>query len=557
MEILDKIKLNKKYILILFTFLILFFVISGYLEYRSRRTNVIKLMQQNSRNLSRTIKQASINSLLSYNYLNSQSREQMLTTLTFIDCRDSTSKLTRKFFANIKKSTNIRKVQILDSNGKLIFSSRDEMQVKQEKKIQSFLNNNQNFKLISGSRDNYMVQALLRRSQGGVIIGTFNVENLVKFNKKRGIGDFLNNAVKDSSVLYVAIQNKQGILAASQRVDSLSSINYDSFLQNVLEKKQFQYRYKSWKGQKVYESVLPFSLLDNYKGLIRIGLDFSPIQRVQKSALWNVLIRVVILTILGFLVLGYTMSRNTVETLRKEKERITEEVYELQKSLREKEKQNAIHHLASGVAHEIGNPLNALSLTVQRLQRKISSKNDDVHEMMSLIRNEVDRIDKIIQKFLNFSKPVPLEKQETNLNELIEEILNLYQNKLQENNIELKYNSKSDCTLKIDKEKIKQSLINLLENAIEALEDTDNKRIEIELNRKDETVELRISDNGSGMDEETRSKIFNLYFSTKENGTGIGLAKVYKIIHNHNGEISVDSTPGEGTTFYIKLPHKQ
>ncbi|MCF7741333.1 MAG: GHKL domain-containing protein [Candidatus Marinimicrobia bacterium] len=511
-------------------------------------------MKQTSQNITSTVKQSSKNSLLGYDYLNAQVREQMISTMKFVNYQDSISAISSNFLEKLIQNSDIKRIRILDRDRNVEFSTHDKEQYKLNYSTESFINSNNRYKIIGANSNRYLVRILYQRAKGGVIIADYSMRELIEFNRERGIGNYLNSVVSDSSIFYIAIQNEKGILAASKRVDSLSAVNYDSFLKKVINENVFDYRFSDFKGEKIYEAAMPFSVLDKYSGVIRIGLDFSPIQKVQESALWNVFVRVIILIILGFIVFSYAMSRNTVETLQKEKERMTEEVYELQKYLREKEKQNAIHHLASGVAHEIGNPLNALSLTIQRLKRKISDKNEEVQNMVDLIKKEINRIEKIIQKFLNFSKPLPLNKEETNLSELTDEVINIYKNKLDENGVEVELDYNQDYYLYIDREKIKQCYINLIENSIEALENSDDKRINIELVKKDDKVEINFSDNGTGIEEENLSKIFNLYFSTKKNGTGIGLTKVYKIIRNHDGEFKVDSKLGEGTTFSIQLP---
>jgi len=301
--------------------------------------------------------------------------------------------------------------------------------------------------------------------------------------------------------------------------------------------------------------VMPFDILQAYYGIIRIGLSYEPLQNVKNAAIRNVFIRLIILTVIGFIVISYAMSRNTIASLHKEKERITEEVYELQRSLREKEKQNAVYQLAAGVAHEIGNPLNALSLIAQRLHRNLPDSEKKNKRMVSHLKNEVNRIDKIIKRFLNFSKPIPLDNKLMDISELLNEITELYDEKLKQHKIELVWHPNGHVPLEGDWEKLKQVVINILENAIDAMEK--GGQVRIDLDQDKEKIFLRIADNGPGIDPEIQSEIFNLFYTTKASGTGIGLSKVYKIIQNHGGNIKVESEVGKGTTFLIQLPKEQ
>ncbi|MCF7741012.1 MAG: GHKL domain-containing protein [Candidatus Marinimicrobia bacterium] len=549
MKYLRKIKLNIKSTIFLFLFLVGFFIVSGYFEYRSRQDEVRRLMNSMTRNITHTINKSAVNSILSYDYINRRVENQMLSVLKYIDFVDSTRHMSPAFINSLIKDSKLKQLAIFHRNLKPIYSNGSNLQMETEQ-LEKFIDSSNNSAIIEKS--DHQVMVFLKRSLGGAIIGIFDGRSMTAFKKNLGIGKFINDITSDSSIVYIAIQDVDGIIAGSRHLDYLSAINYDSFLRSVYIGKSFNYRVTEYKDKPVYESVMPFNVLDTYYGIIRIGLSYEPLQNVKKAALRNLFIRLIILSVIGFIVLSYTMSRNTVESLQKEKERMTREVYDLQKDLREKEKQNAIYQLAAGIAHEIGNPLNALSLNVQRLHRRLSDSDNKNKRMLSLIKSEVNRIDKIIKQFLNFSKPLPLEKARINMTELINEIVEIYEERLKEEKITLDWKPEKDIYVEADWEKIKQSLINLLENAIDSIDE--NGEIRIDLKHDNGQVELEITDNGRGIEESALSKIFNLFFTTKDEGTGIGLSRVYKIIQNHGGDIRVDSKLGKGTTFSINLP---
>jgi signal transduction histidine kinase len=550
MKIFNRIKLNKKSAILLLLLLVAVFVVSGYFEYRSRQKEVLDLMNTMTRNIISTVKKASVNSILSYDYLDSRNIKNMESVLQYLDYAAGGHRVNQELIEELMNNSNLEHVSIYNKEQYPIFSS-DSRDIISEAMVTEFFQAPDTIRKINKGQDLILLRKI---SKGRVIAGVFTRQDLLQFRQNLGIGRFINDVVTDSAVIYIAIQDLDGIIAGSKMLDSLSAINYDPFLRDAYLKQKFAYRVREYKTRKIYESVMPFDILDTYYGIIRIGLSYRPLQNVKNAAIRNVFIRLVILTVIGFIVMSYTMSRNTVITLQEEKQRIMEEVYDLQKNLREKEKQNAIYQLAAGIAHEIGNPLNALSLNVQRLYRNLSDSEGKHKKLMTLIKNEVKRIDNIIKQFLKFSKPMPLEKSKVDMNELINEVIEVYQEKLENNNIALIWNPDGEIAVQADEGKIKQTIINLIENAIEAMPDGGRLNIYLSQNESTGEINLEIGDNGKGIDEETQSKIFNLFFTTRDNGTGIGLSQVYKIIQNHGGDIKVESELGEGTTFKINLP---
>lgn len=551
MKFFRKIELNKRSVIFLLIFLITVFIISGYFEYKARQNEVLDLMNRMTKNIISTVKKAAVNSILSYDYINTVSRENMESLLKYLsDLSNAKGEPGEELIQDLIKDTDLERIAIYDKRGNTKYLSHQEKWISDEQ-VTGFLQSQDS---ISAINSNGKLILMLKDNKGGLILGLFNTQGLHKFHKNLGIGKFINDVAADSSIIYIAIQDVEGIIAGSKKLDSLSAIGFDSFLTGAYVKKDFNSRVTKYRSQKVYESVMPFYILDTYYGIIRIGLSYEPLQNVKAAAIRNVFIRLIILTIVGFIVISYAMSRNTIASLKNEKERITQEVYELQKSLREKEKQNAIHQLAAGIAHEIGNPLNALSLNVQRLHRNLSSDDKKNKKMLTLIKNEVKRIDKIIKQFLNFSKPLPLEKKKLDLTNLIDEVAEIYAEKFKNHKIALSWSSNGQLPIEADREKLKQAFINLFENAIDAM--NSGGEIKISTRKNKESIEVQVSDTGPGIDPEQQSKIFNLFYTTKDNGTGIGLSEVYKIIQNHGGEIKVRSQQQEGTTFLIQLPRK-
>lgn len=231
---------------------------------------------------------------------------------------------------------------------------------------------------------------------------------------------------------------------------------------------------------------------------------------------------------------------------------ITEQV-KIQKQIEIREKQAAISQLASGIAHEIRNPLNAIYIIIQRFQIEFEATkdNDDFQRLLKTIRNEIVRINEIIEQFLDFSRPQQLVIERTDISELMDEIVSLIENMAIRKRIEIHKNYKQFLFAEIDAKKIKQVILNLTQNAFDAMPDGGD--IVLSLIQDEHQIKIRVTDSGKGIPEEIKSKIFSLYFTTKKNGNGLGLAIVHQIVTEHNGEISVQSNEGKGTTFEITL----
>ncbi len=229
----------------------------------------------------------------------------------------------------------------------------------------------------------------------------------------------------------------------------------------------------------------------------------------------------------------------------------------MEEQLNRKKRLTAMGELAAGVAHEIRNPLNAIATIVQQLDKDFepSEHKEEYHSLARLVYNEVKRINRTIQDFLQFSKPEPLRPQEFEIASLIGQIEMQYQKEARQKGITLEVKLHWNGTIVADRDKLAQVLSNLVRNAIEAMENPG--RISMEVHKlENDWLQLTVSDTGPGIPQEVQAKIFNLYFTTKASGTGIGLSIVQRIVDQHNGVIRLKSSPGQGTAFLIQIPRK-
>lgn len=218
------------------------------------------------------------------------------------------------------------------------------------------------------------------------------------------------------------------------------------------------------------------------------------------------------------------------------------------------EKLTALGRMAAGIAHEINNPLGGVLLYASNMIKKVP-KEGPLHEGLEIIINETIRCKQIIQDLLEFSRDKPPSAVMADINEIIEKAMSILENEFRLKHIQIqkKLLADSPWTL-LDAGQLEQVFVNILINAIEAVDDKGTIHLRSMLNMENSRLSIEISDNGCGISPENVSKIFEPFFSTKPKGSGLGLAVSYGIVRNHQGDIRVISKPGEGTNFIVELP---
>ena len=225
---------------------------------------------------------------------------------------------------------------------------------------------------------------------------------------------------------------------------------------------------------------------------------------------------------------------------------------------------SSLGKMAASVAHEIRNPLNAISLTLQRLKKYVAADLDreKTYELASTVDKETKRLNKIVSDFLELSKPKQITFTDCNLNEIIEETLSFLNEKFNTFGIKINKILQPLSSLNGNREELRKAVLNIILNAIEAMEKTPLKELSIHTNEqrienqegKEKIIEMKIRDTGEGIPKENISKIFEPYFTTKESGLGIGLTTVYRIINEHGGEIYFESEINKGTEVTVLFP---
>jgi len=212
----------------------------------------------------------------------------------------------------------------------------------------------------------------------------------------------------------------------------------------------------------------------------------------------------------------------------------------------------AIGRLTAGVAHEVRNPLNAMVLQIEVLKAKLGDRAAVVAPNLEVLTGEVRRLDRVVRTFLDFARPVELHPVETGVEELIDEVLRSAQSEANKYRVSLVHEGNGDLTVRVDRDLMKQVLLNLVLNGCQAM--PHGGELRVSARAVSQKVEIKIADTGVGIPPEARSKIFSLYYTTKPSGTGVGLAMSYRIVQLHDGSIDFSSEVSRGTTFRVVLP---
>lgn len=205
------------------------------------------------------------------------------------------------------------------------------------------------------------------------------------------------------------------------------------------------------------------------------------------------------------------------------------------------------------VAHEVKNPMNAIVLHLQLLQNKLNQTDPDTRRHMDVIGDEIHRLDRVVQTLVDFTRPRELHEQEVDMRKILDDVAILAAPDAEQHGVRVVREFPSQPLLvRVDVDLMKQAILNLVINGVQAM--TKGGALTLAAQRKDDAVIAEIRDQGAGIPPELQEKVFELYFTTKKEGTGIGLAQTSQILDWHYGSVDFESTVGVGTTFRLRVP---
>ena len=217
----------------------------------------------------------------------------------------------------------------------------------------------------------------------------------------------------------------------------------------------------------------------------------------------------------------------------------------------------AIGRLTSGVAHEVKNPINAIVVHLEILKNKLQEVAPDARRHMDIIENEIRRLDRVVQTLVDFTRPVELKLSDVDLKRLAEEVALLAGPEAARHNVKLEFVPLTpSLPVYVDADLVKQAVLNIVINGVQAMGDQGGT-LKITARKTESAALLEISDTGPGIPKDIQDKIFNLYFTTKKAGSGIGLAMTYRVLQLHNGALEFETEANKGTTFRLQVPLQQ
>jgi PAS domain S-box-containing protein len=233
--------------------------------------------------------------------------------------------------------------------------------------------------------------------------------------------------------------------------------------------------------------------------------------------------------------------------------RDAESVHKIEDEIEMSRRLSASGRLTRGVAHEVKNPINAIVLHLQLLQSKLREVDPDTRRHMEIIGNEIHRLDRVVQILVDFTRPRELHLEDADLREILEEVAGLAAPEAERHGTSISCQLPPEPLLvKVDPDFIKQAILNVVLNGLQAM--PGGGTLTIASHRDEDAVVTEIRDQGGGIPHQIQDKIFELYFTTKKGGSGIGLAQTYQIIQWHYGSVDFESVEGRGTTFRLRLP---
>ena len=643
-------------------FVVLALVLGAFALYglRQAQQSTLETLERGARSLAEAVSRAEENVLRAEGDMEELVEERLLDNARLLAELGLAQVLSDTLLARIAEDNALDQVDVFDAAGRPVASSGvvDAAELAEwQRELEPLLVGLEEALLFELDDQLFAVAVAMRG--GGAVIVRAAAERLLQLRIRSGAGRLIQEIGTNQDIVYMALQDTLGLLAASHDLVLLESIVGDAFLETALTRNAAASRLVESEGEEIFEVVIPFAPQGMTLGLLRIGLSLDELRAQEQRGRLQVALLVLLLLILGAVGTGAVIVRQnlallsdayasiqtyssrilaqmtdaavatdpagTIEVFNQAAEalfgvegeqvrgqrlrdvwpheavdralageelvglscRFTDaqgrertlslssaQVYNassevetivlviqdlsekvaLEADLRRRDRLASMGALASGVAHEVRNPLNAISVIVQRLRREFTPQTDEgeYRQLTQVVAGEVERVNRIIQQFLELARPPALAKTRVELASILERAAETVEPQMLAAGLRLERDFAGVGEAQVDADQLHQALLNLLVNAVEA---TDEGHIRLAARSLPEGwVEIGVADTGSGIPAEDAERIFDLYFTTKAAGTGLGLSLVHRIVSEHGGRVEVQSERGAGTRFVILLP---
>lgn len=385
------------------------------------------------------------------------------------------------------------------------------------------------------------------RSFPGIIAVHADAEYVLNFRREIGVQRQVEELGRRAGVEAVALLDPDLTVVAHSDPDRVGRQEPDEALRRLLEQGGILTRLTTEDGAgPTLEVARPLALDGLRPGLLQIRLSTAPMEAVW----WRdrVTAVVVALAVLGLGVLGlaaifYTQHRHLAQ------------VTALEGEVARRQRLATLGNMAAAVSHEVRNPLNAISMGLQRLRAEFRPTTEpaDYDRVLELVGGEVRRLNALVEEFLTLARPPVLKPEPVRLGDLLEEVVGLIEPEARQTGVRIEQRIPADLPpLLADRDRLKQVVLNLARNALEAMPEGGTFRVEA--GRAPHALTLRVADSGPGIPPETKDRIFEPYYTTKVKGLGLGLPIARQIVEAHGGTITVEPVAGGGTCFLLTLP---
>jgi signal transduction histidine kinase len=389
--------------------------------------------------------------------------------------------------------------------------------------------------------------AIGARSFPGIIAVHANADYILNFRKEIDIQKQIEELGRQSDIQHVALldQNLKIIAHTDRRL--INQQENDPFVLRVKSDGGPSSRIVPGPGEKrYYEFIKPIVLNNSSLGLLEVGLSLQPMETAGHRSLRSIIVfglAILAAGILGMATIFYNQHSHLLK------------IKSLEAEIGRQERLSELGNLAATVAHEIRNPLNSVSMGLQRLRGEFSptQDQDQYFRFIELMQGEVQRLNSIVEQFLSLARPLDLKPEPLRIGDMLKELLTLVGGDPKQSKVQYHVSASPDLPpVRADRNYLKQLLLNLVLNSVQAM--PEGGMLTIEADANDHSLFLTIADSGTGIRPEDLPKVFEPYFTTKAKGSGLGLAIAQRIVEAHGGKISVESEPGRGTRFRITLP---
>lgn len=385
----------------------------------------------------------------------------------------------------------------------------------------------------------------VRRANGGAILVNVDAREVAALQQQTSVDALLGDIVKSTGeVAYVAVRRPDGM--------NVHGTPPDGPLPDVEGTGPTETRTTA-DGRAVLDVSAPVVLDEGTDVVLHVGMWLDGLTRAERRSLSRLAMSLTGALLLGGLALGLVWMRQAYGVLSLRHARAEE-------ALRRRDRLAAMGELASTVAHEVRNPLNAIAMSAQRLQREHLDADGEAQQadageardLLGVIQNESRRINGTIEQFLAYARPPKLSRSTTALGHLVEQATDALRASTLTRGLTLEVDTRGAGDADVDATQLAQVVDNLVRNAMDAT--PAGGRIHVAVHSTDRRHEIAVADTGAGIAPSDVPRIFDLYFTTKPDGTGVGLAVSQQIVSAHGGTIEVDSEPGRGTTMRVVLP---